>query len=791
MKKKYYIENLSCAHCAMKMEEAVKKLDGVTNFHIHFAEAKMTLEADEKVFEEIYSKVVAVCRGIEKDISFHEKAAKMENVQKSELFKILFAAAFFIAAVFLEKLPILKDISILRLCLFLPAYFLAGSTVILKAFSGIAHKQLFDENFLMTIATFGAFAIGEYSEGVMVMLLYCIGEFFQEMAVAKSRRNIAELMNIRPDHANLFMGEEALVVPPEEVPVGSKILIKPGEKVPLDGVILDGTSILDTSSLTGESLPREVQVGDRVISGCINMNGLLTVETETTFGESSVSKILALIEDDGNKRSKAEKLITRFARIYTPIVVILAIILVLIPPLFTGDFALWLHKAITCLVISCPCALVISVPLSFFGAIGGAGSRGILIKGADSLEKLAHASHIAFDKTGTLTEGVFTVTAVHPEEMSEEELLTLAATCEHYSDHPISLSLKAGCKCKIDPTVIEKIKETPGKGVEALIHGTLYLVGNDTLLSEHKVKIPPCTKKHSYGTIVHVAKQEEYLGHIIISDKIREDAEKAIHELQENKLEVMMLSGDDPNTAKAIAAELGIQKVYAPLLPQDKMELVLRFIKQKEAKESMIFVGDGTNDAPVLSKADVGIAMGGIGADAAIEAADVVLMDDKPSKVSLAIRTAKKTLSIVWQNIILSVGIKLFVLIPTIFSGEESVPIWLAIFADVGVCLLAVLNATRTLHVQEIHSDREHHDDHCGCHEHHHDDHCNCHEHHHDDHCDCREHHHDDHCDCREHHHDDRCDCREHHHDDHCDCREHHHDDRCDCHEHKEQKNDD
>ncbi|MBR4287856.1 MAG: cadmium-translocating P-type ATPase, partial [Clostridia bacterium] len=781
MKKKYYIENLSCAHCAMKMEEAVQKIDGVKSFHIHFAEGKMTLEAEEKTFDEVYSKVEKLCRSIEKDVHFHEKEFKIDQSQKKELIKILFAAALFIAAVFLEKLPALKDLPLLKLCLFLPTYLIAGGNVIVKAFSGIAHKQLFDENFLMTIATFGAFAIGEHSEGVMVMLLYCIGEFFQEIAVSKSRKNIAELMNIRPDHANLFVGDETTVVSPEEVPVGSKILIKPGEKIPLDGIIVDGTSILDTSSLTGESLPREVGVGDGVISGCVNMNGVLTVETKKSFGESSVSKILALIEDDGNKRSNAERLITRFARIYTPIVVILSIVLAVIPPIFTSDFAIWMHKAITCLVISCPCALVISVPLSFFGAIGGAGSRGILIKGADSLEKLAFASHIAFDKTGTLTEGVFTVTAIHPEEMSENELLTLAATCEHYSDHPISLSLKASCKSKIDPAVIEKITETPGKGIEAIIGGELYLVGNETLLSEHHLAIPNCTKKHNYGTVIHVAKRDEYLGHIIISDKIRADAKKAVCELQDSGLEVMMLSGDETNTANAIASELKIQKVYSSLLPQDKISLVTKLTEDKKEKESIIFVGDGTNDAPVLSKADVGIAMGGIGADAAIEAADVVLMDDKPSKVALAIKIAKKTLSIVWQNIILSVGIKLFVLIPTIFNGEESVPIWLAIFADVGVCLIAVLNATRTLHIKDRNAlpqkHHEHHD-HCTCHSHgdHHEhhDHCACH-----DHSDHHEHH--DHCACHDH-----SDHHEHH--DHCACHDHsdHHEhhDHCTCHSH-------
>ncbi len=744
MKKKYYFENLSCAHCAMKMEEAVRKLDGVRSFHIHFAQGKMTLEAKDDEFEAIYAQVSALCQTMEKDVFFHEAQMRIELNEKNELYKILFAGILFVAALILSKLSFF-DSQLLLFLLFLPSYLIAGLDVIKKAFLGMKGGQLFDENFLMTIATFGAFAIGEYSEGVTVMLLYSVGEFFQKIAVSKSRRNIADLMDIRPDHANLLEDNGVRTVSPEEVPVGSFIVIKPGEKIPLDGVIVKGHSILDTASLTGESKPKEVFEGDHIISGCVNMNGLLTVKTEKSFGESSVSKILALIEDENGNRSKAERIITRFARIYTPIVVFLAIFLALIPPLFLGDFPLWIHKAITCLVISCPCALVISVPLTFFGAIGGAGSRGILIKGAESLEKLAGASHVAFDKTGTLTEGVFTVTAVHPEIISEDELLKLAATCEHYSDHPISLSLKAGYGGKVDPTVIESIKETAGKGVEAIISGKSYFVGNELLLKEQGIVIPPCSKEHSCGTVVHVATVKDYLGHIIISDKLRPDAKIAVEELEKSGIKVMLLSGDEKKTAEALGKELKIQTVFASLLPQDKMQLIVDLMKRKKNKENIVFVGDGTNDAPVLSKADVGIAMGGIGADAAIEAADVVLMDDKPSKVALAIQAAKKALSIVWQNIILSVGIKLFVLVPTIFSGEESVPIGLAIFADVGVCILAILNATRTLHIEKSKKKNKEnpHDEYCGGehHKHHHDD-CHCgehHKHHHDD-CHCGEH---------------------------------------------------
>ncbi len=703
MRKQYVIENLDCAHCAMKMEDAAKKVKGVTFVSVNFLSMKLTLEAEDRAFSTVLRQVQKACKEVEPDVKFHENKYKMTSNEKSEIVRIAVSVLLFLAANLLEVFEVFKEGSLLLLIAFLPSYFLAGFDVIRKAFLGLFHGKVFDENFLMTLATFGAFAIGEGGEGVMVMLLYCIGEFFQELAVSKSRQNISQLMNIRPDSANLIDNGQERRVQPEDVSVGSLIRIKPGEKIPLDGVVVEGSSFLDTAALTGESVPLKVGAGDQITSGCVNMNGLLTVKTEKSFGESSVSKILSLIEDSGDGKSHAERFISRFARYYTPVVVILAMVLAVIPPLFSGNWGFWIHKAVTCLVISCPCALVISVPLSFFGGIGGASSQGILIKGAEVLEKLAKAGLCAFDKTGTLTQGQFKVTAIHPEIISQEELLELAATCENYSDHPISLSLKAAFNREIDKGRIGKIEENPGEGVVAVIDGNEYFVGNEKLMRKCGIALHPCARCHHSGTVVHVANREQYLGHIVISDQLRPDAKKAIEDLKALGVKkTALLSGDQEEVAKEIGQQLGIQDCYAKLLPQDKLAVIQELSLQKQAEETLLFVGDGINDTPVLFHADVGIAMGGIGADAAVEAADVVLIDDRPSKVALAIQIAKKTLSIVWQNIILSVGIKLFVLIPNIFLGQASVPIGLAIFADTGVCILAVLNAARALRIKKL-----------------------------------------------------------------------------------------
>jgi len=701
MRKQYQIENLDCAHCAMKMEEAAGKIEGVEFVNVNFLSMKLTLEAEDQNFQKIFHQVEKACRSVEPDVVFHENRYRLSGSQKKEVLQISLSVFLFLIAKVLEGIGVTEEGTVLSLITFLPAYLVAGFDALRKAVLGLFHGKFFDENFLMAIATAGAFAIGEAGEGVMVMLLYSIGEFFQELAVSKSRRNVAELMNIRPDGANLLENGNLRRVQPEEVPIGSFILIKPGEKIPIDGIVTEGTSFLDTGALTGESVPKQVMVGDTVTSGSINMNGVLTVKTEKEFGESAVSKILALIEDSGNGKSNAERFITRFARFYTPTVVILALLLAIVPPLFGGNISTWIHKAVTCLVISCPCALVISVPLSFFGGIGCAGSYGILIKGADCLEKLAKVHTCAFDKTGTLTKGNFQVTAIHPEIIREEELLELATACEHYSDHPISLSLKAAWGGKIDPARIGKINERAGFGVEAELDGKTYFVGNEALLTDAGVSVLPCSHGHHSGTVIHIAGEKEYLGHIVISDELREDAKEAIRKLKEQGVKrICLLSGDRMDIATDIAKQVDIREVKAELLPEDKLKLVKGY-RNETADGTVVFVGDGINDTPVLAEADLGIAMGGIGADAAIEAADVVLTGDKPSKLAHGINIAKKTLRIVWQNVILSIGIKLFVLIPNIFLGEESVPLFLAIFADVGVCLIAILNATRTLRTKE------------------------------------------------------------------------------------------
>lgn len=702
MRKQYLIENLDCAHCAMKMENAAKKVEGATFVSVNFVSMKLTLEADDAVFKKVYNEVLRVCKSVEPDVVFHQNKYKMSSIEKKDIYTIICAVLLFAAAKVLEAFELTSEGELLHLLSFLPSYLVSGLAIIKKAFLGILHGKIFDENFLMTIATFGAFAIGESGEGVMVMLLYRIGEFFQSLAVSKSRRSITELMDIRPDSANLIDGSEVTKVNPKDISIGSLILIKPGEKVPIDSVIVDGHSFLDTTALTGESVPREVNVGDKLISGCINMNGVLTAKTEKTFEESSVSKILEMIENSSEKKSKTENFISRFAKYYTPIVVILALVLAIVPPLFNGEWAVWIHKAITCLVISCPCALVISIPLTFFGAIGGASSNGILIKSTESVEKLAKAEICSFDKTGTLTKGNFKVTAIHPEIISQDELLELAATCENYSDHPISASLKAAFNKEINKARIGKIEELFGKGVKAEIDGKIYFVGNHKLMEDAKIEITPCEKCDHAGTVVHISSIDTYLGHIVISDELKADAEKAISDLDKLKIKgLYLISGDREDVADSVANKLGIKNVYSSLLPHEKLSVVEEIEKQKSQNGSLIYVGDGINDSPVLARADLGIAMGSIGADAAMEAADVVLIDDKPSKIALAIKLAKKALSIVYQNIVLSIGIKVLVLILNIFLGEESVPIWLAIFADVGVCIIAILNATRTLIIKK------------------------------------------------------------------------------------------
>ena len=609
----------------------------------------------------------------------------MSRKHKKMLARIIVSAALLVACAFspLE--------GIWRLLSFLVPYAVIGWDVLWKAARNIAHGQVFDENFLMALATVGAFATGEYPEAVFVMLFYQVGELFQSYAVGRSRQSISQLMEIRPDYANLERDGKAEKVDPDEVNVGDVILVKPGERVPLDGVVLEGRSTLDTAALTGESLPRDVGEGDDVISGCVNQSGLLRVRVTKAFGESTVSKILDLVENAGSKKARAENFITKFARVYTPCVVIAAVLLAVVPSLVSGDWSEW-TRALIFLVVSCPCALVISVPLSFFGGIGGASRDGILVKGGSYLETLSQAEIVVFDKTGTLTKGVFNVTAIHPDKISEAELLELAAYAESYSDHPISRSIREAYGEDIDQSRVGAVEELAGRGVRAVIDGKTVCVGNSKLMDELGAKWHPC---HHVGTTVHVEVDGLYAGHLVISDEVKPDAAEAIRKLKELGVQkTVMLTGDAQAVGERVGAELGLDEVHAQLLPAGKVERVEALLKEKSDKGALVFVGDGINDAPVLSRADVGVAMGGMGSDAAIEAADVVFMDDKPSKLADAIRIARKTRAIVRQNVVFALAVKLLVMVLGAFGVAN---MWEAVFADVGVSVIAILNAMRAL----------------------------------------------------------------------------------------------
>ena len=611
----------------------------------------------------------------------------MSKKQKKTLVRIILSAVLLVAA------ALIPVDGIVKLVLFLIPYAVIGWDVLWKAIRNIAHGQVFDENFLMAIATVGAFALGEYPEGVAVMLFYQVGELFQSYAVGRSRQSIAALMDIRPDYANIEQDGKLVQVDPEDVAVGDTIVIKAGEKIPLDGVVLEGSSAVDTAALTGESLPRDVNPGDDVVSGCINQSGLLKVRVTKVFGESTVAKILDLVENSSSKKARAENFITRFARYYTPVVVIGAVLLAVLPPLlFGGDWSDWLQRALIFLVISCPRALVISVPLSFFGGIGGASKQGILVKGSNYLEALAKTETVVFDKTGTLTKGTFQVTAVHPDRISEGELLELAALAESYSEHPISRSLREAYQKPVDASRVTDVEEISGHGVRAKVDGHDVYAGNGKWMDRIGASWRNC---HRTGTVVHVAVDGEYAGHIVISDAVKPDAAAAIEALKrEGVKKTVMLTGDVKAVGEAVAREIGIDEVHAELLPGDKVDQVERLLKNTSGKGKLAFVGDGINDAPVLSRADIGIAMGGLGSDAAIEAADIVLMDDKPSKLAVAVRISRKTLRIVRQNIVFALGIKLLFLALGAFGMAN---MWEAVFADVGVSVLAILNASRAL----------------------------------------------------------------------------------------------
>lgn len=622
----------------------------------------------------------------------------MNKKQKKVLVRIIAAAVLLVVFSQISVNPYLK------FALFMIPYLIIGYDILKKAFKGIMNRQIFDENFLMAVATVGAIALGDYKEGTAVMLFYQIGELFQSYAVGKSRKNISELMDIRPDYANVERDGRVEKVDPDEVEIGSIIMVRPGEKVPIDGVIVEGTSTLNTSALTGESLPREVKEEDEVISGCINMTGVLRIRTTREFGESTVSKILDLVENSSSKKSRSENFISKFAKYYTPAVCYGALALAIIPPvvnlLFSGtaaNWGEWIYRALTFLVISCPCALVISIPLSFFAGIGGASREGVLVKGSNYLETLANTKYVVFDKTGTMTQGVFEVNGIHHNTIENEKVLEYAALAEAYSSHPISISLKKAYGKEIDKNRVSDVEEISGNGVVVKVDGKEVAVGNVKLMKRLNIEYTECSH---VGTVVHVAIEGKYAGHILISDRLKPHAKEAVAELKRSGVKkAVMLTGDADAVAKQVAGELGITDVYSELLPADKVSKVEELLGKKGEKEKLAFVGDGINDAPVLSRADIGIAMGALGSDAAIEAADIVLMDDDPLKIAKAIRISRKCIRIVYENIYFAIGIKIICLA---LGALGIANMWLAIFADVGVMVIAVLNAIRALFVKKL-----------------------------------------------------------------------------------------
>ena len=585
--------------------------------------------------------------------------------------------------------------------IFILSYTIVGLEIVWKAIRNISRGKIFDENFLMTIATIGAFGIGEFPEAVAVMLFYQVGELFQSYAVNKSRKSISNLMDIRPDYANVKRGENIEKVDPDEIKLGEIIIVKPGEKIPLDGIIIEGNSMIDTSSLTGESLPREVKEKDEVLSGCINQSGLITIKVTKEFEESTVSKILDLVENASSKKSKSENFISKFAKYYTPIVVIIAVILAIVPPLILqkASFIEWLYRALTFLVVSCPCALVISIPLGFFGGIGGASKLGILVKGSNYLEALSKTEIVVFDKTGTLTQGIFEVQKIEAKRITEDELIKYAAYAESYSNHPISISLKKAYNKAIDSKLISETEEISGLGIIAKVENQEVIVGNNKIMEENKIKYTECKE---IGTILYVAINKEFVGYIVISDKIKKDSKNAVKDLKKNNVkEIVMLTGDKKIVGENVAKELEMTQVFTELLPDGKVKKVEELIEEKTEKGKLVFVGDGINDAPVLAVSDIGIAMGGLGSDAAIEAADIVIMTDEPSKIVTAIKISKKTMNIVKQNIIFALVVKIGVLI---LSAIGIATMWTAVFADVGVSIIAILNALRMLRVKNMES---------------------------------------------------------------------------------------
>lgn len=729
---KLYLDGLNCANCAGKIEDKVNKLTDVDEAVLNFSTKLLLITPKEGISEEeLEEKVEKIVLDLEPDVKVLKDKNKIKSsvntcndgccgegeshkhnnveshshshehghshshggnsgIEKKELFRLGIALALFIIGMIVNLDKMYEFI------IFGVAYIIAGGKVLLRAFKNILRGQVFDENFLMAIATIGAFAIGEFPEGVAVMLFYEVGEMFQDYAVNKSRKSISDLMNIRPDFANLIdLNEEEKRVSPESVNVGSIIVVRAGEKVPLDGVVLSGEATLDVSALTGESLPKEVEAKDDVLAGSINKSGLLKIKVTKSFGESTVSKILDLVENAGNKKSPTEKFITKFARYYTPVVVFSALALAIIPPLvISGEsFSPWISRALIFLVVSCPCALVVSIPLGYFAGIGLASKNGILIKGSNYLEALNNVESIVFDKTGTLTKGTFKVRkSESTSKLTNEELLKLGAYAEYYSNHPIAKSIVSEFNEEINKGLISNYEEISGKGIKVDIDGETFLAGNSKLMDMFNIKI---TSIHEIGTVVYLANEKSELGYIVISDEIKEDSKEAISGLKEVGVkQTIMLTGDNEKVGDSVAKELGLDKAYCSLLPQNKVEKLEQIFEDKSKGKKVAFVGDGINDAPVLARADIGIAMGGVGSDAAIEAADVVIMDDKPSKIIKAIKIAKKTNKIVWQNIIFALGVKIIILI---FGALGMANMWEAVFGDVGVTLIAVINSSRIL----------------------------------------------------------------------------------------------
>ena len=701
IKKDIILGGLNCAHCAEVIGNKVGSLDGIKNSSMNFVNKKLSVEIDSTREANIIKNIIDIINDTEPglDIQVEEKkistGAKKETKvvkdNKSKLLKILLGALVFILAFYEEMVGIESKYSLI---IFLVSYVLVGGDVVYKALRNMTKGRIFDENFLMTVATVGAIAIGDASEAVGVMLFYKVGEYLQDLAVGKSRKSISDLMQIKPDVANLKVGNSIKIVDPEEVEIGDFIIVKPWEKVPLDGVIVDGTSMVDTSALTGESVLRTVKLGDELLSGFINKNSLLTVKVTRGFSESTVSKILDLVENASSKKSKTENFISVFSKYYTPIVVILAALIAVIPPIFVPGamFSDWLHRGLVFLVVSCPCALVLSIPLSYFSGIGVASKNGILIKGSNYLEALRYVDTVVFDKTGTLTEGVFDVVKVNSFDISEEELMKYASIAEANSNHPIAKSILNYYNKEIDLNKIESYEEIAAHGIKVKYKNEEILAGNEKLMIANGIKV---NKNEEIGTVVYIAVNNQFKGYIVISDKIKSDSEKAIREIKEQGIkETVMLTGDNKDVAEAVAKRLKVDKVFSNLLPDEKVEKIEAIYEGRNDKEKIAFVGDGINDAPVLARVDVGIAMGGLGSDAAIEAADIVIMTDEPSKIAKGIKISKKTYKIVWQNIIFALGIKVIVMI---LGALGMASMWEAVFADVGVALIAVLNAMRIM----------------------------------------------------------------------------------------------